>query len=37
MEIKSLLKNIGVGKAKIGCGHSGLRSLKLAISQEGIN
>ena len=37
IEIKSWLKNIGVGMVKNGCGHSGLRTLKLAVSQEGIN
>ena len=28
---------IGVGMAKNGCGYSGLRILKLAVSQKGIN
>ena len=37
MEIKSWLKNTGVGIVKNGCGHSGLRTLKLAVSQKGIN
>ena len=37
VEIKSWLKNIGVGLVKNGCGHSGLRTVKLAVSQEGIN
>ena len=37
MEIKSWLINIGVGVVKNGCGHSGLRALKLAVSQEAIN
>ena len=37
MEIKSWLKNIGVGVFKNGCGHYGLRTVKLAISQEGIS
>ena len=37
IEIKSWLKNIGLGVAKNGCGHSGLGTLKLAVSQEGIN
>ena len=37
MEIKSSLKNIGVGVVKNGCGHSGLRTIKLAVSQKGIN
>ena len=34
MEIKSWLKNIGVGVVKNGCGHTGL---KLAVSQRGMN
>ena len=34
MEIKSLLKNIGVGMVKNGCGHSGLRTLLLKKIQE---
>ena len=34
MQIKSWLKNIGVGVVKNGCGYSGLRILKLAVSQE---
>ena len=33
MEIKSLLKNIGVVMVKNGCGHSGHRTLKLTVSQ----
>ena len=37
MEIKNWSKNIGVGMAKNGCGHSGLRTLKLAVYQEGFN
>ena len=38
MEIKSWSKNIGVGGVvKNGCGHSGLRTLKSAVSQEGIS
>ena len=37
IEIKSWLKNIGVGVVKNGCDHSGLRTLKLVVSQEGIN
>ena len=37
IEIKSWLKNIGMGIVKNGCGHSGLRTLKLALCQEGIN
>ena len=37
MEIKSWLKNIGVGMVRNGCGHSGLRTLKLAASQERMN
>ena len=36
MKIKNLVKNIWVGMAKNGCGHSGLRKLKLAVSEEGI-
>ena len=37
IEIKSSLKNIELGMVKNGCGHSGLRTLKLAVSQKGIN
>ena len=37
MELKSLLKGIEVGIVKNWCGHSGLRTLKFAVSQEGIN
>ena len=37
MEIKSLLKNIRFILVKNGCGHSGLRTLKLPVFQEGIN
>ena len=37
MEIKSWWKNIEEGMVKNGCGHSGLRALKFAASQEGIN
>ena len=33
MEIKSQLKNIDVDLVKIGCGHSGLKALKLSLSQ----
>ena len=36
MEIKSWLKNIGVGMVKNGCEYSGLRTLKLAVSQTGV-
>ena len=36
IEIKSWLKNIGVGMVKNECGHSGLRTLKSAVSQEWI-
>ena len=36
MKIKSWLKNIGVGMVKNGCGYSGLRTLKLAVSQNKI-
>ena len=31
------MKYIGVGMVENGCGHSGLRTLKLAVSQKGIN
>ena len=37
MESKSWLKNIKVGMVKNGCSQSGHRTLKLAVSQEGIN
>ena len=37
MESKSCLKNIRVGLVKNGYGHSGLSTLKLVVSQEGIN
>ena len=37
MEIKSWLKNVGVGMVKNGCGQSGHKTLKLAVSQEGVN
>ena len=37
MEIKSKLKNIGVGMVKNGYSHSSHRTLKLALSREGIN
>ena len=37
METKSWLKNIEVDVVKNGCGHTGLRTLKLAVSQEGTN
>ena len=36
MKIKILLKNIGVGMIKNGCGHSGRGTLKLTVSQEAI-
>ena len=36
MEIKSWLKNIGVGVVKNGYGYSGPRILKLAVSQGGV-
>ena len=36
IEIKSWLKNIGVGMVKNGCDQSGLRTLKLTVSR-GIN
>ena len=35
-EIKSWLENIGIAVIKNGCGYFGLRTLKLALSQEGI-
>ena len=35
MEIKSWLQNIGVDMVNNGCGHSGLRTLKLTLSQKG--
>ena len=37
MEIKVWMKNIEVSVVKNGCGHSGVRTLKLAISQKRIN
>ena len=37
IEIKSWLKNIGVGMVKNGCGHSVLRTLKLAVCQGKMN
>ena len=37
IQINGNLKNIGVGEVKNGCGHTGLRTLKLAVSQKGIN
>ena len=37
MEIKSWLKNMGLGVVKNRCGYSGLRTLKLAVSLKGIN
>ena len=37
MKIKSWLKNIGVSMVKNGRDRSGLRTLKLALSQIGIN
>ena len=37
METEGLLKNIGVVGVKNGCGYSGLRTLKLAVSEEGNN
>ena len=37
MESRSLLKNIGVGVVKNGCGHSVLRTLKLAVCQGKMN
>ena len=37
IEIKSWSKNSSMGMVKNGCGHFGLRALKLAVSQKGIN
>ena len=37
LSIKNWLKNIGMGMVKNGCGHPGLRTLKLAVSQEEIS
>ena len=37
MEMKIWLKSIGVGIIKSGCRHTGLRTQKLALSQEAIN
>ena len=37
MEYKSWLKNNGLGMGKNGGGQCGLRTLKLAVFQEGIN
>ena len=37
MKLKSWLKNIEVGVVKNGCGYSSLRTLKLAVSQKGMN
>ena len=37
MNIKSRLKNIEVSMVKDGCGHSSLKTLKLAVSQEVID
>ena len=37
METESWLKNTGMGVVKNGCGYSGHRTLKLAVSQEGLN
>ena len=37
LETNNWLKNIGVGMAKNECGHFGLRTLKLAVSQEVIS
>ena len=34
MEIKILLRNIGVGLVKNGCGHSGLRTLGKGIIKK---
>ena len=37
MKIKIWLKNVEVGLVKNGRGYCSLRTLKLAVSQEGIN
>ena len=37
IEIKSWLKNIGIGVVINGCAHSGCRNLKLAVSHKEIN
>ena len=37
MKIQSGLKNTELGVVKNGCSHSVLRTLKFAVSQEGIN
>ena len=37
IKVKSYLENIGMGMVKNGCGYSGLKALKLDVSQEGIN
>ena len=37
IKIKSWLKNILLCMVKNGCGHAGLRTLKIAVFQEGIN
>ena len=36
-QIAGNLKNIGVGLVKNGCGDSGVRTLKLAVSPEAVN
>ena len=35
--LKVGVKDVGVGMDKNGCGHSGLRTLNLPVSQEEIN
>ena len=37
IEIKSWLKNIDVGMVKNGCDRSSLKTLKQAVSQEGVH
>ena len=37
MEVKNWLKNFGVGVVKNGCSHFGHRTLKMAVSQKGID
>ena len=37
MKTKSWLKNIGLSCSKNECGHSGQRTLQLAVSKEGMN
>ena len=37
MEMRSWLKNIGVGEVRNGCGHSVFRTLKWAVCQGEMN